>query len=139
MSLKVRFVWTCLLLPTFENVAEFTSHSDTNNMQLVIILTFLFCLHGTFQYWIITVVTLCMLGQVTSADFFFKINIFKLSFRNTIRVSIGLDPDQERAILCQLSAKVNSRRHKTPQAWEDLNMQAQLEAFFVSSALIFVP
>ena len=45
------------------------------------------------------VLTLCMLGIVmllmSSADIF-KINFFKKSFRNTIRVSNGLDPDQDR-------------------------------------------
>ena len=30
-----------------------------------------------------------------SADFFFKINFFKNSFRNTIRMSNSLDPDQD--------------------------------------------
>ena len=33
------------------------------------------------------------------ADFFFKIN-FKKSYRNTIRESNGLDPDQELCFVC---------------------------------------
>ena len=33
---------------------------------------------------------------LSSADFFFKIKVFKKSFRNTIRVSNGLDPDLDR-------------------------------------------
>ena len=33
---------------------------------------------------------------LSSADFFFKINFFKKSFRTTIRVSNSLDPDQDR-------------------------------------------
>ena len=33
--------------------------------------------------------------HLLSADFFLKINLFKSSFRNTIRVSNGLDPDQD--------------------------------------------
>ena len=33
---------------------------------------------------------------LSSADFFFKINFLKNSFRNTIRVSNSLDPDQAR-------------------------------------------
>ena len=44
--------------------------------------------------------TLCMLGnfsmRLLSSAHFFKINFFKNSFRNTIRVSNGLDPDQDR-------------------------------------------
>ena len=45
--------------------------------------------------------TLCMLGNfvcffLSSLDFFFKINFFKKKFRNTIRVSNSLDPDQAR-------------------------------------------
>ena len=32
----------------------------------------------------------------SSADFFFKINFFKKNFKDTIRVSISLDPDQAR-------------------------------------------
>ena len=31
---------------------------------------------------------------LSSADFFFKVNFFKKSLRNTIRVSNSLDPDQ---------------------------------------------
>ena len=31
-----------------------------------------------------------------SSAVFFKIEVFKSSFRNTIRVSNGLDPDQDR-------------------------------------------
>ena len=33
---------------------------------------------------------------LSSADFFFKINFFKASFRSTIRVSNRLYPDQDR-------------------------------------------
>ena len=33
---------------------------------------------------------------MSSAHLFFKINVFKKSFGNTIRVSISLDPDQDR-------------------------------------------
>ena len=33
---------------------------------------------------------------LSSAYFFFKINVFKFFFRNTIRVSNGLDLDQDR-------------------------------------------
>ena len=43
--------------------------------------------------------TLCMLGNFSllSADFFSKLPFSKkISFRNTIRVSNGLDPDQDR-------------------------------------------
>ena len=43
-------------------------------------------------------VTLCLLGNFScflpSADFFFKSTFLKNSFRNTIRVSNSLDPDQ---------------------------------------------
>ena len=39
----------------------------------------------------------CMLFfLLLSGDFFFKINLFKKSFRNTIRESNSLDPDQAR-------------------------------------------
>ena len=31
-----------------------------------------------------------------STDFFFKINVSKIYFRNTIRVSNSLEPDQDR-------------------------------------------
>ena len=41
----------------------------------------------------------CTLGNfacfLSSLDFFLKINFFKKSFRNTIRVSNSLDPDQD--------------------------------------------
>ena len=45
--------------------------------------------------------TLVLLAKVlmrilSSADFFFKINFLKNPFRNTIRVSNSLDPDQTR-------------------------------------------
>ena len=44
--------------------------------------------------------TLCMLGNfswyIVSADFFPKSTFLKISFRNTIRVSNNLDPDQAR-------------------------------------------
>ena len=33
---------------------------------------------------------------LSSDDFFFKVCFFNRSFRNTIRVSNGLDPDQDR-------------------------------------------
>ena len=33
---------------------------------------------------------------LSSADFFLKMNYFKKSYRNTIRVSICLDPDEDR-------------------------------------------
>ena len=48
-------------------------------------------LNGKFQ------LTLCML-LLLSADFisFKKLTFWKNSFRNTIRVSKGLDPDQDR-------------------------------------------
>ena len=36
----------------------------------------------------------CMLRSLLSADFFFKINLFIKAFRNTIRVSNGLDSDK---------------------------------------------
>ena len=68
-----------------------------------------------------------MLGNVfmlllSSADFFFKVNIFKKSFRNTIRLSNGFDPDQDRHFvgtdlspncLQRLSADDQSRRVMT--------------------------
>ena len=51
----------------------------------------------------VTIVTLCLLGnfayffcRLSSADFFFKIIFFENSFRNTIRMSKSLDPDQVR-------------------------------------------
>ena len=42
--------------------------------------------------------TLCILGDfaLSSADFFSKLTFSKISFRNTIRVSNRLDPDQAR-------------------------------------------
>ena len=39
--------------------------------------------------------TSCML-LLLSSDFVFKVNFFKNSFRNTVRVSTPLDPDQNR-------------------------------------------
>ena len=63
--------------------------------------------------------TLCMLGNFSCFCcqlLFFKINFFqKSSFRNTIRVSNGLDPDQDRN-----SAKVISRWQKLPLAMKEL-------------------
>ena len=45
-------------------------------------------------------ITLCMLGNCLRfycrLTNFYKINFCKISFRNTIRVSNGLDPDQDR-------------------------------------------
>ena len=35
-----------------------------------------------------------------STDFFLKLTFSKHSFRNTIRVSNGLDPDQDRHSVC---------------------------------------
>ena len=41
---------------------------------------------------------------VSSADIFSKINLFKNSFGNTIRVSNSLDPDQDR---CSVSTDLS--------------------------------
>ena len=36
---------------------------------------------------------------MSSADFFFKINVFKKSFRNTIKVSYSVDPGQDKCFV----------------------------------------
>ena len=50
-------------------------------------------------YQMMDTLTFCMMGNfhafLSSADFF-KITFSKTSFKNTIRVSNGLDPDQDR-------------------------------------------
>ena len=58
---------------------------------------------------------------LSPADFFFKINFSKDSFRNTIRVSNGLGPDQNRRSVgpymgSKLFAKVITRRQTSPLA-----------------------
>ena len=52
---------------------------------------------------------------------FSKINILKLSFRNTIRVLNGLDPDQDHHCLGHLFAKIISKQQKPPLARKELN------------------
>ena len=53
--------------------------------------------------------TLCILGNLscfccgTSTADFFKINLFKKEFRNTIKVSNGLDADQDQHSLADFS------------------------------------
>ena len=55
-----------------------------------------------------------------SADFFFKINCFQNnSFKNTIRVSNGLDPDRDRCSVdpdlglnCLQKLSANNRSHR---------------------------
>ena len=50
--------------------------------------------------WLLDLLTLCMLGNfacfLLSVDFLLKLTFSKKSFRNTIRVSNNLDPDQAR-------------------------------------------
>ena len=48
------------------------------------------CMPGLFAYWVI------LRSFLSSADFFSKSTFLKNSFRNTIRVSNSLDPDQGR-------------------------------------------
>ena len=48
-----------------------------------------------------------------SADFFSKLTFSENSFRNSIRVSNGLDPDQYRHSGSKLFAKASSRRQVT--------------------------
>ena len=52
------------------------------------------------EQWITSFLTLCMLGNFSWFSgcllTFFKINVLKNSFRNTIRVSNSFDPDQDR-------------------------------------------
>ena len=52
---------------------------------------------------------------------FSKINLLKLSFRNTIRVLKGLDPDQDQHCLGHLFAKIISKQQKPPLAGKELN------------------
>ena len=52
---------------------------------------------------------------------FSKLTFLNNSFRNTIRVSNGLDPDQDRHLSgYKLVAKVISRRQKSQLAWKEL-------------------
>ena len=72
---------------------------------------------------------------LSSVDFFFKINFFKKSFKNTIRVSNSLDPDQARHVVRpdlgpKLFAKVISRRQKLPLAGKDLRELDTPERFY---------
>ena len=59
-----------------------------------------------------------------SADFFSKLAFSNNSFKNTIRMSNGLDPDQDKVqsvlIAVQIVAKVISRRQKSPLARKEL-------------------
>ena len=83
-----------------------------------------FCLLGNFA---------CFFGGV-SADFFFKINFLKISFRNTIRLSNSLDSDhtwQKRPdllsvlIWVQTVCKIINRQQKTKVALSKKNWQYQ--------------
>ena len=62
---------------------------------------------GTTYINSITIITLCLLGNFSCffvvCCFFFKINFWKNSFRNTIRVSNGLDPDPFSCFFCLLN------------------------------------
>ena len=60
---------------------------DQLSYRCSLIRAFLACLQNQ---WI------CYVLFLSSVDFFLKINFFKKSFRNTIRESNGLDPDQAR-------------------------------------------
>ena len=59
--------------------------------------------------------------MLSSADFFFKFNSFKRSFRNSIGMSNGLDPDQDRHVVgpdlgpnCLQRLSLISRQQKLP-------------------------
>ena len=66
-------------------------------------------------YLLCTCLTLCMLGNFScfcSVLFtFFKINFFKNSSRNTIRVSTGLDPDYGQ---CSVQTLLETERPRVP-------------------------
>ena len=79
---------------------------------------------------------------LSSADFF-KINFFNINFfqkiisMNTIRVSNGLDPEQDRQkcwslLGSKLFTKVISRRQMTPLAWKEFKNMAIMPSFFLS-------
>ena len=70
-------------------------------------------------YWIILHVFL-------SSAVFFKINIFKKSSRNTIRVSISLDPDQARHFVePDLGLNCLQKNQQTTQVSKELNRESQ--------------
>ena len=78
-------------------------------------------------YGIGKIVSLCMLCNfacfLSFADFFFffsKSSFSKNSFRNTIRVTNSLDPDQARQNGSKLFAKVICRRHCSSQGAKTL-------------------
>ena len=60
-----------------------------------------------------------MLGNfsyfLSSADFFFKLIFLKNSFRNAVRMSNNLDPDQARQFGSKLFAKVISNIVSAPK------------------------
>ena len=82
------------------------------------------------KLYVVLTLTLCMLGNF--ACFFCRLQIFlkltfsKKYFRNTIRVSNSLDPDQAQHFAksgSKLFAKVISRRQKSPLVGKELTQQ----------------
>ena len=83
------------------------------------------------------VTPICMLGNISyfccHFSFFFSNSLFqKYSFKNTIRMSNGLDPDQDRLpwFWSRLFVTVISRRQKSPRARNEYHRRFPGGCFF---------
>ena len=60
---------------------------------------------------------------LSSADFFFKINLSKKSLRNSIRLSNSLDTDQDYSVTgSDLDPNCLQRHQQATLVWKDLNI-----------------
>ena len=70
---------------------------------------------------------------LSSADFFLDLGVFKISFRNTIRVSNSLDPDQDQCSVCpDLGTNCCKQQQKPLQADKELKISLMFHTMFLN-------